>query len=189
MKKSYHNSINPEGIGKRILFLMLLAVAGCVEPVDYRTQYDEKHDGYVPVYGTEADRDISFQASRQVKDPGRIYIYDKYLLINENSQGIHIYNNEDPANPQPVGFIRILGSFDMAVKDNVLYAGHFGSITAIDLNSFEDLQVKETLTLDDWNYGVAPPAGSYFECVNAEKGPVVGWVKVDSKLFDCYAIR
>jgi hypothetical protein len=45
------------------------------------------------------------------------------------------------------------------------------------------------LTLDDWNYGVAPPAGSYFECVNAEKGPVVGWEKVDSKLFDCYAIR
>lgn len=188
MKKSYHNS-SPQGFGKQILYVLLLAVAGCVEPVDYHTQYDEKHEGYIPVYGTEADRSISFQSSRHVKDPGKIYIYDKYLLINENSQGIHVYNNEDPADPKPVGFIRILGSFDMAVKDNVLYAGHFGSISAIDLNSFEDLQVKGTLTLDDWNYGIAPPAGSYFECVDAAKGPVIGWEKVDSKLFDCYAIR
>lgn len=188
MKKRLHNSLTVTRVVNGFVLLFLLGIAGCIIDDDY-VDYDVKHDGYVPVYGTQADLEISFQPARQVVDPGKIYIYGKYLLVNEKNAGIHVFDNEDPAAPKSVGFIRILGSFDMAVRNNTLYAGHFGSISAIDLNSFEDLAVRETLTLDNWNYGVAPPPGEYFDCVDATKGPVVGWERTTSKYFDCYAIR
>jgi hypothetical protein len=167
---------------------LLLTMAACVDPVSSSTQRDNE-SGYIPIYGSDELRKITFLNAREIKSPGRIYIYGKYLLINENNQGIHVFDNADPMNPKPVGFINILGNYDMAVKDNVLYAGHLGNISAVEINSFIDLHVKGTLALDDWNFGLAPPAGFYFQCVEPEKGPVIGWEKSISKNLECYAVR
>jgi hypothetical protein len=173
---------------KLLLVMLLLTMAACVDPVSSSIQRDNE-SGYIPIYGSDELRKVFFLNPREIKSPGRIYLYGKYLLINENNEGIHVFDNADPGNPKPMGFINILGNYDMAVKDNVLYAGHLGNITAVELNSFIDLEVKGTLTLDDWNYGIAPPAGFYFECVNPEKGPVIGWEKSISKNLGCYAVR
>ena len=170
------------------LITLLLIMAACVDPVSSSIPKDNK-SGYIPIYGSNELRNIFFLNAREIKSPGRIYVYGKYLLINENNAGIHVYDNADPSDPKPVGFINILGSYDMAVKDNVLYAGHLGNITAVELNSFTNIQVKGTLTLDDWNYGVAPPVGFYFQCVEPGKGPIIGWEKSILENFECYAVR
>ncbi len=147
----------------------------------------EAVQGYRPVYSSADGAEIKFVASRAVKDPGKIYVYGQYLLINEINQGIHVYDNLDPENPTSIGFIQLVGNSDMAIKNNVLYADHMGNIVALNIQEFNTLTTKASLPLQNWNYGVPPPAGFYFECVESEKGIVVNWKTTELKNPSCYA--
>jgi hypothetical protein len=144
-------------------------------------------DGYRPVYGTSADLEITWQTSRDITHPGKIYVYGSYLLINEFQQGIHVYNNTNPAEPFAVGFIRISGNTDMAVKDDVLYADHAGDVVSITLSDFTTLTERGRLPIDTWDTGVPPPAQSYFECIDPSQGIVIAWKQTKLKNLECYA--
>jgi len=71
---------------------------------------------------------------RDLKNPGKIYVYGNYLLINEINEGIHIIDNSNPAHPVPLSFVVISGNKDMAVKENVLYADNAIDLLAIDIS-------------------------------------------------------
>ncbi|HOX82437.1 MAG TPA: hypothetical protein PLJ60_06240 [Chryseolinea sp.] len=144
-------------------------------------------EGYKPVYGSSEGGEIKFVDSRTITNPGKIYLYNKYLLINEINQGIHVYNNADPENPLAVGFIQLVGNSDMAVKNDVLYADHMGNIVTINIQDFNTLTQQASLPLRNWNFGIPPPSGFYFECVQTEKGVVVDWKKTEIKNPSCYA--
>jgi hypothetical protein len=73
--------------------------------------------------------------------PGKMYVKDKYLFINEIKAGIHVIDNGDPANPKFVSFIKIPGNGDLAVRDNILYADSFSDLVAINIQ--DPLNVKE----------------------------------------------
>lgn len=168
------------------LFILLLFT----ECVDTDPPFDQGYvDGYSPVYGAQSIADIALQGPSEVNIPGKIYIYGKYLLVNESGKGIHIFNNEDPGNPQNLGFIQMMGNSDMAIKDGILYADHAGDLVALSIHDFSFIEEKGRLSLDDWNLGAPPPAGFYFECVDPDKGLVIAWKKVTLKNPDCYATR
>jgi GAF domain-containing protein len=81
------------------------------------------------------------------------------LFINERGKGIHIFDNNDKTNPVPLSFINIPGSFDVAVKGNIMYVDSFVDLVVLDitdpanvqqivrienvLNNFEILDLKE----------------------------------------------
>jgi len=144
-------------------------------------------EGYSPVYTTADGGDIKFVASREVRNPGKIYIYGQYLLVNEINQGIHVFDNLDPKSPTSLGFIQLVGNSDMAIKNNILYADHMGNIVSLKIEDFNNLTHQASLPLQNWNYGTPPPAGFYFECVNTEKGIVSDWKKTEIKNPSCYA--
>lgn len=169
--------------------ILLILLAGCIETATEPDPSSSKISGYLPVYGTPDVAEIKWLAARTVTDPGKIYVYGQYLLINERGQGIHVYDNADPTDPQALGFIQILGNSDMAIKDNVLYADHLGNLLNISISHFSDVRENDRLELQDWNLGVPPPSGSYFECVDPAKGVVVSWKKAELKNTDCYAIQ
>ncbi|HEY0652945.1 MAG TPA: hypothetical protein VGD65_07445 [Chryseosolibacter sp.] len=145
--------------------------------------------GYRPVYGEQEYSEVSWTMPQTITKPGKIYVYGKYLLINEARQGIHVYDNSNPQAPTAVGFLRILGNTDMAIKDGVLYADHMGNLVALTISDFTAVQEKGRLELANWNLGVPPPRGARFECVDPAKGIVVSWKKVESENLKCYAIR
>lgn len=89
-----------------------------------------------PIYKTvEAIRnEFSIGVPRDLKNPGKIYVYGQYLLINEINEGIHIIDNSNPANPVPLSFVLISGNKDMAVKENVMYADNAIDLLAIDIS-------------------------------------------------------
>jgi hypothetical protein len=145
--------------------------------------------GYRPVYGSRDYAEISWNAPQSIKSPGKIYVYGKYLLVNETREGIHVYDNSNPQSPAAIGFIRILGNTDMAIKDGVLYADHMGNLIALTLNDFSSVQEKGRLDLSQWDLGLPPPAGSNFECVDPSKGLVINWKKTDAQNLKCYALR
>jgi hypothetical protein len=145
--------------------------------------------GYRPVYGSSEYSTISWNVPQAIKNPGKIYVYGKYLLVNETRQGIHVYDNENPQTPVAVGFIRILGNTDMAIKDGVLYADHMDNLVALTVHDFNSIQENGRLELSKWNLGLPPPVGFNFECVDPSKGLVIGWKKTEAQNLKCYAIR
>ncbi|NJN77621.1 MAG: hypothetical protein HC803_04250 [Saprospiraceae bacterium] len=99
-------------------------------------------------------------------------------FVSERGEGIHVINNIDPTNPQSVKFIKIPGAMDIAIKGNILYADNYRDLVALDISDLENIRLtkripnlypkQETLYPRDYN--------GYFECVDTEKGIVIGWL-------------
>jgi hypothetical protein len=140
--------------------------------------------GYRPIYASSNDLSITFTTARQLQNPGKIYVYGDYLLINEKSKGIHFYDNANPASPKALGFLKMEGNIDMAVKNNVLYADHIGSLVALNIADMD--HIVELSRFKTWSNNLPPDEGMYFECVDPSKGDVVGWEMATLKNPECY---
>lgn len=92
---------------------------------------------YDPVYlqVDEIRKDIQIEAAQSLRNPGKLYYYKEYIIINERREGLHIIDNRDPANPQNIAFIKIPGNIDMAVKNGILYADNYIDLLAIDIQN------------------------------------------------------
>lgn len=96
-----------------------------------------------PVYKTvdEIRTPIQTQAARDLKNPGKIYLHNGYIFINELREGIHIIDNSDPVNPQNIGFLPIPGNLDIAVNHHVLYADNYIDLVALDISDMTNVQL------------------------------------------------
>jgi hypothetical protein len=85
---------------------------------------------------------VTIDNPRELKNPGKIYFYNDFILINEIREGLHIIDNTDPAQPVNRAFISILGNIDMAVADGVLYADAYTdlvSLNVVNINNITEL--------------------------------------------------
>lgn len=96
-----------------------------------------------PVYKTSAEMRTppQYKAAQPLKNTGKIYFYDKYILVNELKQGIHVIDNSNPSAPKNVGFISIGGNVDMAVKGDFLYADNYTDLITIDISTITNPKV------------------------------------------------
>ncbi|NBC83656.1 MAG: hypothetical protein GVY19_09760 [Bacteroidetes bacterium] len=124
---------------KSLLFCLSLIVLTAFYPVEDEPYLPE----YKPVIVTRdvLESSIAYQQPRELEKPGRIYIKDDYIFINEKYKGVHVINNADSANPQKIGFIRIPGCLNMAIKKNTMYADNSVDLVAIDISDPENLSV------------------------------------------------
>lgn len=114
-----------------ILLFNSCAYDKCSETVKYQV--------YNPVYLTKAQlRNVEILESEKLKNPGKIYVYGKYLFINELYEGVHVFDNSNPSNPVNLSFISIPGNVDIAVKANVLYADNFIDLLGFDISDPEN---------------------------------------------------
>ncbi len=100
-----------------------------------------------PVYKTVAALRTgpSFVPAKPLINPGKIYAYKNYLLINEVNEGIHVYDNADITHPVNVSFIEIPGNRDMAIKSDILYADNVLDLLAIDISNIQSPKVTKRL--------------------------------------------
>lgn len=107
--------------------------SGCLKDTCTRTDHYVRYD---PVYLSEKDirTEVSVESPRKLRHPGNLYFYRDYLLINEQGEGIHVIDNHDPSNPVPLVFIRIPGSRDIAVRNDILYADMYIDLVAVDIS-------------------------------------------------------
>lgn len=80
-------------------------------------------------------------STAELVNPGKIYIKDKYLFINEIKKGIHVIDNSNPASPKFISFINIPGNVDMAVIDNIMYADSYSDMVVINISNPEKVGV------------------------------------------------
>ncbi|ALW83856.1 hypothetical protein AUC43_01295 [Hymenobacter sedentarius] len=81
----------------------------------------------------QLETSVAGQPPRALQVPGKIFISNRYLFVNELYQGIHIYDNADPAKPTEVQFLRIPGNVDLAVRGSLLYADNGPDLVVIDI--------------------------------------------------------
>lgn len=126
-----------------IILLAVMIIAGCcsTDVVEYDTQI------WTPVYKNldEIRSGVKTTSSRDLKNPGKIYFYGNYILINEQKTGIHIFDNFDPSTPKNISFIEIPGNGDLAVRNNILYADSYLDLVAIDISNPTNSQVVKRI--------------------------------------------
>lgn len=155
------------------VFVLLFLFFGCYGEIEEPLEVT----GLRPLYGTAEDIKIRSLPGQEVCQPGKIYIYGSYLLINELHKGIHIIDNADPSAPKNLSFIKITGNVDMAVNYGYLYADHLSNVAVFDISDPVNVKlVKEVEnTFDPANHNFPAETGVYFECPDPEMGPVTGW--------------
>jgi len=103
---------------------------------------------YTPVFidRTEMENAVKIEAAKPLQNPGKIYLYKQYILVNEKYKGIHVIDNSNPAAPQNLAFLHIDGCIDMAMKNNVLFADNAVDLIALKTNGdFSSVQVTERI--------------------------------------------
>ena len=90
---------------------------------------------YIPMFMDRSVLETSVQmvpTSMPIRNPGRIYVYQNWLLLVEQYKGIHLIDNADPAHPVRKAFLRVPGCQSMAVGNGILYVDN-----AVDLVGFK----------------------------------------------------
>lgn len=110
-------------------------------------RYDEQ--GYceeyklpgVPIYMTYVNlrNSVAIEAARPLDRIGRVYLYQELVFLNERNEGIHIINNSNPSAPENLGFIRIPGNTEIAVRGNYLYADSYVDLITLDLSDPDNI--------------------------------------------------
>lgn len=98
-----------------------------------------------PVYvmRSEVLQHIKNNEPRDLRSPGKIYLFGSYLFVNELYEGVHIFDNSNPKSPRPISFINIPGNVDIAVKGHTLYADMFADLLAIDISDPIHISITE----------------------------------------------
>lgn len=143
----------------------------CSDKCEVRNEYIY----YEPVYKTLAEIRASTGSiePRPLESPGKIYFKDGYLFVNETGAGIHVIDNRDPESPEPVSFINIPGSYDLAILGNTLFADSYTDLVAFDIsNVLQAVEIGRHTNLFQ-TYG---SQGFYVDPV---RGVITDWQKVN----------
>jgi hypothetical protein len=152
------------------VFVVILSFSGCSK--DNEKDSMTKITLRYPIYETRANvlANIKSSEPRQMESPGKIFIYGKYLFINEIDKGVHIFDNSDARKPRPVSFINIPGNLDVAVKGNTLYADMYSDLVTVDISQPLNAKLLKNVT------HVFPERSYYYD----SNLVVVAWTEKDT---------
>ncbi|MBR07185.1 MAG: hypothetical protein CMP48_05815 [Rickettsiales bacterium] len=150
------------------LLITGLLLFGCTDTCETISSYTY----YEPVYMSLEDlrQSVKMEAAKEITQSGKIYFINDHILINEPNNGIHIINNEDPKNPENLGFINIPGNFDLAAVDGYLYADSYVDLVVFDISDIAN--PKEIKRIEE----IFPNYNTYGYYVS-EEGIVTDWIE------------
>ncbi len=113
---------------------MFFLQQGCVKDSCTKTY---TYTYFQPLYKTSAEvrANIKSNAPKPIVNPGKIYIKDSFIFLNEVNKGIHVIDNSLPSSPKNIAFIDLPGNVDIAIKGNMLYADFYTDLVAIDISN------------------------------------------------------
>ncbi len=169
MKRNYlHLNVLLIGIG----LIMLTGLQGCSD----RCEESRRWVYYEPIYTSLEEIRSSINQTdieRDIKNPGRLYYLNGYMLINQPGEGIHIIDDRDVSNPVYKYFLEIPGNFDMAGQGNHLYVDSYIDLVVLDVSNIVNIQ--EVNRVENF----FPEYNSFGYYFDAERGLVTGWEEVE----------
>lgn len=118
---------------------------------------------------------VVFEEPHVLKKPGKIYFKDNYLFINEINEGIHVIDNSNPSSPTTLGFIKIRGNVDIAIRGNILFADSYIDLLSIDISDVRNprtLQRTQDVFINNFE-------------IDDSKGIPIAWETVEYVEEDC----
>jgi len=159
-----------------IAFLLICSVGLMVSSCSGK-QEKNTEEGWRPIYSSESELStIETKTSEPLQNPGRIYVYENYLMVNDQGKGIHIYDNTNQSSPSQVSFISIPGNLDFSVNDGVIYADNITDMVVVDISN-PALPVYTNRIDNVFPVQQFPDEFGPFECVDASRGTLIGWEK------------
>ena len=129
-----------------ILSFLMIVSTGCLKDQCTETRTFVQFD---PVYKTSAELSTvpTIGVPRPLRNPGILYVYQNFILINEFREGIHIIDNSNPANPVNTAFIEMEGNEHFAVSQNRLQGNKFNALVTLDISDMTN--PKQTSRIED----------------------------------------
>ncbi len=88
---------------------------------------------------------VSVSSARQTNSDGKIYVAEHYLFYIAKEQGVHVFNNTNPAAPVNIAFINIEGVHDISVKGDYLFADNFVDLLVFDISNIQNITLVRTV--------------------------------------------
>ena len=158
--------------------LTLLALTGCENKVTEMVTYKVNEPVFMATSTFRNSVKVTAEPQK-ITSIGKMCFYNNYLYISEPEKGIHIINNTDPANPQMIGFIQLLGNADLAIRNGMLYADSYIDLVWFDVTNPALPELKGRL---DSIFPTAMPMipnnyGYDYSSIYSgkSKGIVIGW--------------
>ena len=185
---------------KKNTFLLLMVVFGFLVSCDNDDTYEE----YLVARPMTMDltqfkaEAVAIMEPEPIVASGKIYTYGNYIFVNDVNRGFHVLDNSNPVAPERISFIKLEGNYDIAVKDNKLYADSYGDLVIFDISNTNDIKVSSRIVnaiydsggiwADDLEY---PVADFYdYDNYDYENEAVVGWtVTTEKRLVSEYESR
>lgn len=173
---------------KQYLFSALLLCMLASACIQEQREIPAEVIGLAPIYASDNWKNISFSGPQNIENLGKLYYKSPNIYATERGRGIHIIDNNDPNNPEAIGFINIAGNADLSIRGNILYANNVNDLVAIDISDWTDLKIVDRLTDIYSVTGSDFPQGyqGFFECVNPDLGQVVGWFETTIRQPECW---
>jgi hypothetical protein len=136
-----------------------------------------------PIYETKevVKANIKSNPAKTIGTPGKIYLYDNYVFLNELDKGVHVIDNSNPTHPVMKAFIDIPGNQDIAVKGNTLYADMYGSLVTIDISDPLNARLLKELP------NVFPERNYFGGMTTTSNMVIVGWERKDTTVEEVLA--
>lgn len=135
-----------------------------------------REEAWVPIYENPAV--LGVIKNSEVRAPivgGKIYAWEGYLFQLEPNKGIHVYQLVDQK-AEPYSFIQVYGAQEISIRNNVLYTNNYNDIVSIDVSDLQNVaEVGRVENVFEIAETMLPPEQGYFQCVDPEKGNVIGW--------------
>src|SRR5438094_719011 len=139
MKKSF--------VLSKVAIVTIVLLCGVLIRCSDKCQVKSTYVSYQPVYSTtdEIKAATGFKIAQPLSSPGKIYLKDKNLFVNETGKGIHLFDNTNPASPKPIGFLNIPGNFDLAILGTTLYADSYVDLVLFDVSDISNIKEVKRL--------------------------------------------
>ena len=164
---------------------LLLLLSGCLDP---KVDIPEQVTGLAPIYYEGDWRDIGAEPPQPIQELFKIYYKDSILFAGESLRGIHVIDNTDPFNPEPIKFIRIPGNSDIAIKGSTLYDNNLSDLVAIDISDLDNIRVVSRVENAFSGLGAPLPDDyfGFFECPDPNMGAIIGWAEKILERPECW---
>lgn len=108
---------------------------------------------YEPIYTSKAEirGGVAVEPGKAITGRGKIFFKAGYLFVNEPKNGIHVVDNRNPSNPVNVAFIKVPGSFDIVVKDDLLFTDSYMDLVTFDISDLS--AIREVNRMEDFFFG------------------------------------
>lgn len=121
---------------------------------------------------------VEIQSPKPINKAGKIYAYENYIFINDNSEGLHVIDNTNPSTPQAIAYIKIPGNEDISVKNNFLYADSAIDLVVFDISDIQNIEMVSQLedVFSVYNFQFPDDIQSVdFGNYNSQLDVIIGW--------------